>query len=428
MILNLVKYYLSLNYWYSASPDSIKKMQARKFRKIFEFARQNSKFYREFYGDHGVLDLKIENLEDIKKIPVIDKKILRGNSTREIMTCNIDDNINIHSTSGSTGEPFKVAFNKFEDYTAHIRVFWTLRKTGYHINDKIIMVARYNREDHFDIEKDISLLKKFQEKLHLFQREIISCYEPIDEIISGLMNSNARILWSTPATMQVVADRLREKQTRLGFQTVVLTGEPISQSQKMLFTTYLGNYLISFYGAMESPCLGVDLGLTDQFTIFPSSNLFQFENITQTENGEKTGTVIISNLINKTMPIIRYNLNDFAVMDESPDFGIKYLNRIIGRQDDILELKNGMKLTELQTYEMFMDFHECETFKFIQKPDKKLVLQLIAAPGLSKSDVEKLAIQRWKKRFGDHPIEIEFVDHFEADQYIKKFKTMEKQN
>ena len=172
--------------------------------------------------------------------------------------------------------------------------------------------------------------------------------------------------------------------------------------------------------------MGYDFGLVGRYTTYPNSNLFHFENITENDKREKTGTVIISNLINKTMPILRYDLNDYAVMDDHPDFGVKYLKRIIGRKDDILEMDNGVKLTELHTYEMFMDFHECETFKFIQKPDKTIVLQLKPAQGIERSDLEALARERWRKRFPDASLVIEFVDHFEIDPEIGKFKNMEK--
>ena len=111
MILTLAKYYLSLHYWNIASADSVRKMQLKKFRVIFEYARQNSKFYKDFYHERGVSNLKIENYEDIEKVPIINKDILRKYAIRDLMTCEIDDNLNIHSTSGSTGEPFKIAFN-----------------------------------------------------------------------------------------------------------------------------------------------------------------------------------------------------------------------------------------------------------------------------------------------------------------------------
>jgi phenylacetate-CoA ligase len=425
MLIALFKYYLSLHYWNSASVNSIKKMQLKQFRNIFDYAKENSKFYREYYGDHGVLGLKIESLDDIGKVPIINKSILRNISTRDIMTCNMDDRINIHSTSGSSGEPFKIAFNKYEDYTAHVRVFWALRKAGHKISDQIEIITRYGAEDKFAIEKDISVIGLIQRKLGLFQREIISIYEPVDEIISKLLKTKARILWSTPSIMQIVGNRLKEKEIKFDFPIIFFTSEVISARQKELFISYLGKYIVNLYGSMESPSLGFDFGLLDQFTIFPNSNYFEFERILKDDAGKKIGNMIITNLINKTMPIIRYDLNDLAEIDEHPWFGCKYIKKIIGRQDDILKLSNGKHLAHHHAYEMFRDFHECEMYKFIQKPDKSILLQLKISRIQDQSYVEQSAQERWRKRFGEVPLVIEFVNSFAINPRTGKFKNIE---
>jgi phenylacetate-CoA ligase len=425
MVFSLARYWLSLNYWNNASLASIKKMQLKKFRNIFEYAKQNSKFYREYYSDHGVLDLKVESFDDINKVPIINKAILQQYSTRSIMTCDMDNGINVHSTSGSTGEPIEIAFSKFEDYTAHIRVFWALKKAGYRITDKIVMITRYNEKYKFEIENDISIIGTIQRKLKLFQREIISIYEAVDEIIAKLMKTKARILWSTPSIMQIVVNRLKEKEIKFNFPIIFFTSENITWMQKELFTDYLGKNLNDLYGSMESPSLGIDFGLMGRFVILPNSNLFQFGNIRINKNSEKIGNVIITNLLNTTMPIIRYALNDLAEIDEQPNFGVKYINKIVGRQDDILKLNNGKELAHHHAHEMFMDFHECQMFKFVQKTDKTILLQLKIANDQDRSHVQKLAHERWIKRFGEVPLLIEFVDDFKIDPQTGKFKNIE---
>lgn len=425
MVVALMKYYLSLHYWNSASVDSIKKMQLKKFRNIFDYAKEKSFFYRQYYGDHGVLGLKIESLDDIRKVPIINKSTLKKYSTRDIMTCNTDDLINIHSTSGSTGEPFKIAFKKYEDYSAHVRVFWALRKAGYRINDKIVMITRYDAEDTFEVEKDVSAISVLQKKLNLFQREIISIYEPVDKIISKLMKTKARILWSTPSIMQIVCNRLKEKEITFDFPIVFFTSEVISPNQKELFNLYLGKYIVNLYGSMESPSLGFDFGLSDRFVVFPNSNYFEFEHVKDNDSSKVIGKVVITNLVNKTMPIIRYDLDDLAEINENPEFGYKYIKKIFGRHDDIIKLRNGKYLAHHHAYEMFKDFHECEMYKFIQKPDKTVLLQLKIARDQDQAHVEKLAYARWRKHFEETPLIVEFVNEFKINQQTGKFKNIE---
>jgi len=428
MIIGLIRYYLSLHYWHAAPIPSIKRMQLAKFKRVFGHACRHSKFYREYYGDHGVLDLQIGSLDDIRRIPKTDKGILRIQPIADIMTCRMADRIHIHSTSGSSGEPFRIAFDRYEDYTSHIRVFWALKKAGYRISDKIAILSRYNAEDKFEIEGDLAALAAMQKKAGLLQREIISIYEPVDEIISKLLKTSARVLWSTPSIMQMVGNRLREKDIRLDFPIIFLTSEMVSPMQKELFVSTYGKNIVNLYGTMESPSLGFDFGLADQFHIFPNSNYFEFEPVMENDSGRQIGNVVITNLLNRTMPIIRYDLNDFAEADGNPGFGYKYIKKIIGRQDDILELGNGKYLAHHHAHEMFMDFHECEMFKFVQKADKTIRLQLKISRSQDKSRVAELATARWRKRFADIPLAIEFVDGFEVNPSTGKFKNIEREN
>ena len=92
---------------------------------------------------------------------------------------------------------------------------------------------------------------------------------------------------------------------------------------------------------------------------------------------------------------------------------------------DIFKLSNGKYLAHHHAHEMFMDFHECEMFKFIQKPDKSVRLQLKIAHTQDQSYVEQLAFQRWRNRFGEVPLIIEFVDDFKINPITGKFKNME---
>jgi len=104
-------------------------MQVIKFRKIFEHAKNNSRFYKEFYGDHGVLDLKIKSFADIglhSNHQQVDPQAIQHKRPHDVR---YEGAHQYPQHQRVTGEPFKIAFSKYEDYTAHIRVFWALRKS-----------------------------------------------------------------------------------------------------------------------------------------------------------------------------------------------------------------------------------------------------------------------------------------------------------
>ncbi|HPW65755.1 MAG TPA: hypothetical protein PLY32_00130 [Salinivirgaceae bacterium] len=426
MIYNLIKYYFSLHYWQRASLESVKKMQLKKFREIFEYARENSKFYRELYTKHGVMDLKIKSFEDIKKIPIVTKLMFKEYESRDIVTCEIDNKVNLHTTSGSSGEPLKVYFDKFADYSSHTRVFFALRKiASYNPFKKIMLITRYEESDNFQVESDLSILKKMQNFFGLFNREIISIYRDVDYMIERISKSKPYILWSTPSVIEIVANRLAEKGISLNIPYLYFTSEHFNQIQFEKFKKYISDNIIDIYGSMESPCLGFELNKSGERTVYPNSNLFEIIN-ERDFGGQRVGDVIITNLINYTMPIIRYDLKDLCEIKEDKNIPHKYISPIIGRIDDILQFPDGKQFVHHHAHEMFMDFEECEQFKFLQKDNGPIVLQLKPNKRFSNDFIKEKAYQRWNKRFSQYILEIEFVEKFEINPTTGKFKNIEK--
>jgi len=425
MILKLLKYYLSLFYWERASVDAVKRMQLRKFRQVFEYAREHSKFYKDLYTKHGVMDLKIEKWEDIDKVPVITKAMLREYSTSDIMTCEIHKNINIHSTSGSTGEPFKIAYTKYEDYTSHVRLTREIMKHGYTPFKKMALLSRYEPGHNFEVEDDIGLISKIQKKINIFPKKVISIFEPIESVIKQLEEYKPFIIWSTPSYIHLLALELKRQNKDLKVPLCFLMAETISPEQMKLFRERVCKNVIDAYGCMESPSMGYSINTTDCKNLVVSTTLVEVINQRKV-NDKEVGDIIVTSLINKTMPFIRYELGDYVGIIDDESFPTKKIGKVYGRFEDILSLDDNKTLSFHQTYQMFHDFHEVEQYKFIQLLNDDIVLQLKTKKGTDQEDVKKKALSIWNKYFPKSILLIEFVEEFEISKKTGKFKVIEK--
>ena len=56
------------------SKEKLKKLQLERLKNIVELAYRNSPFYKKLYNEAGVKPSDIKYLEDITKLPLIDKK------------------------------------------------------------------------------------------------------------------------------------------------------------------------------------------------------------------------------------------------------------------------------------------------------------------------------------------------------------------
>jgi len=427
MLLYLLKYYNQISTWKSLDSTEIRQRQIIRFNAIFQHAKNNSVFYKDLYQKHRVLNLEIKSMKDIERLPVIDKSVLRNYSLQDIATVDVSNprKFNIRSTSGSTGEPFRIAYNKREDFTNQVRHFWSLRQYGYQPLKKVLIVTRYEPDAVYQYEKDLKWFRTIQKLLPFFRRQIVSVYEPIEKIVEKIQKEKPYILWSTPSMLQIISYKMQEKGIKLNTPYVCFTSETVFDKQAQLFYDTLGKNLVNYYGCMESPTIGFDINMENKFRLFPNSAMFEFIDH-RTENNQHLATPVLTNLINFTMPIIRYNTKDIAYVEDHPDFGVKYLGKFIGRLDDIFEFPDGTMFAHHHAHEMFMDFHECEHFKFVQYPDKSITLQLKVKNSVDKNEIKAKALQRWQKRYPDKIISIEFVDEFPIDTQSGKTRNMER--
>lgn len=426
LIVRLILYYFQIIYWNSLPISVVKRKQLKKFKEVFEYAKKHSAFYRDIYTKANVLDLEIKSIEDIKKIPVIDKATLRKYSYEQILTQPITKDLNPHSTSGSSGVPFMLYFDKYTDYTAHIRVLYTIRKaTGYTPFKKIAMITRYGKDEKFGFEQDLSLVQKLQNFFRLFRREIISIHEEPDIIIEQLIASKPDILWSTPSIAEIVVNRLAERNIQLNIPSLVFTSESFSPLQFKKFYKHISENIVDVYGSMESPCLGYEVNHSGVKHVFPNSNMFEYVD-SEFGDPKTSGSVVVTNLLNKVMPIIRYNLNDLGQKLDSDEFPYRRIGPIDGRIDDLMDLPDGRSFAHHHAYEMLMDFFECEQYKFIQNHKDFVILQLKIKEEASEEFVRAKAYERWSKNFSPEYLRIEFVDRFVINPKTGKFKNIEK--
>ncbi|MBI9032059.1 phenylacetate--CoA ligase family protein [bacterium] len=400
-------------------------MQLKKFKEIFDYARDNSKFYQDLYKKNGIMNLEIKSYKDIEKVPIVTKAMLREYKINDIVTCRIDKQINIHSTSGSTGEPFKIAYSKYEDYISHVRLTREIMKYGYNPFKKMVLISRYEPGHKFEIEEDMGIIKKLQKSYNLFPRVVISMFEPLGDIIKQLKIIKPFVVWSTPSFISLLANKLEETKEKLNIPLLFLMAETISPLQILMFKKYLCKDIIDAYGCMESPSMGYSINSIDYKSILPNTTLTEVINY-RSYNGNQVGDIIITNLQNKTMPFIRYDLGDYVGVLNEDSFPIKKIGRVQGRLDDILIMEDGSTLSFHQTYHLFNDFHDVEQYKFIQLKDKSIILQLKIKFGKNKKDVSKKATDIWSKYFPKTKIKVEFVDNFKIKKKTGKFKVIEK--
>jgi phenylacetate-CoA ligase len=421
MIANYLRYRRILHtlrnkVWLKTS--ELEAIQEKKLRAILNHAYRNVPFYHRLFDSVGVRPDDIKTVEDLSKIPITTKSQLK-NAKKEIIARNIDlNNCVERATSGSTGDPLTLLFSK---------------------DDVLYVGASYDIvriENGFKLFRDVLLSttgesvtsnKKWYKHLGILRKEGLNVFEPLDVQIQILKKVKPDAMWGYPSAIKLLAKEVQEKNIKEVSPRLIFTASEVFDPETRDFINSVFNVdLFDVYGSWEAGgCMAWECGEHAGYHMSMDTVLMEFvdENGERVSGGER-GKVVVTNLHSYAMPIIRYEIGDFAIpTDEECSCGRGgYLMKAIeGRSKDILLTSNGkIIVSSFVPYLFYPDciyseatvkqYQKIKQFQVIQKTKEEILIKIVKEP---ESDGEEFnyILTNFKNVFGENiDIKLTFVE------------------
>lgn len=334
-----------------------------KLNEILSYANENVEFYKDFKGN-------------LKDFPVINKNIIMENHDLFQSKEFCGKKLHQMSTSGSTGFPFKVVqdSNKRKQVLAEIMYFSEL--VGYKVGKKLVYLR--NLESH---------LAKSNFKQFLQNETIISTqkYDDItlEEITRQLLSleKNTTIL-GYASTLQMIASYMSRNNIVAKNVTGIISGaEAITSKTRKLVKEQFNCPVVSRYSNQEMGILAQDFN-EDEFLLNRASYYFEILKMDSDEkaNYGEMGRIVITDLYNNAMPLIRYDTGDLGIM-KLDDNGKEYLAKVFGRKLDLLYTTKDEPISFFALDEFFENNYDIEQYQIVQNDRYKIEINLIMKQG-----------------------------------------------
>lgn len=159
--------------------------------------------------------------------------------------------------------------------------------------------------------------------------------ETLDRYIEQLKRFRPHVLQAYPSAGDLLARRMRSRGIRLHIPLTVLTAEPVLDSQRDNLREAIGGNILSFYGSRENGWVASDC---------PEASELHINSLGCWLETTEDGRLLITDLVNRGMPLIRYEIGDRAVLGTTPcscGDPRPRLERIEGRTLDAIPLPSG---------------------------------------------------------------------------------------
>jgi phenylacetate-CoA ligase len=335
----------------------------QKLKELVNHCYENSSFYRKKFDSVGLKPQDIKALEDLKKIPFTVKTDLRDNYPFGMVAVKLEEIVEIHASSGTTGNPIIGAYTRGDLDIWQELVARCIYTTGGRHEDVIHIAYGYGLFTgglglHYGAQKVGT--KIVPASGGMTQRQI-KLMKDLGVTILACTPSFAVYLSETMA--QEGVDPRKDLKLKRG----LFGAEPWSDKIRERIEQEMGIEAYDIYGLTELCGPGVSIECDQHQGLHIWEDHFIVETINP-DTGEvldpgQEGELVFTTLTKKGLPMLRYRTRDISkLLIEKCNCGRTHtrMQRVSGRSDDMLIIR-GVNVFPSQVEYAVMCFSELAT-------------------------------------------------------------------
>jgi phenylacetate-coenzyme A ligase PaaK-like adenylate-forming protein len=332
-----------------------------KLQDILSHATYSIPFYKNFKGSTNILDF-----------PVISKTEVK-NSYKNFISQEYHGFKKV-VTSGSTGMPFVIRQDKNKRKRNIADTIYFANKAGFRLGTKLMYIRIW---DNFTKKNPISAWTQ-----NIQMHDVRYWDSNIASFVSKIMkDQNEKGIIGYASALNTLCEYLDKNNIELGncnISSVIAISEKLYTHTKENLEKHFGKVALSRYSNVENGIIAQqNLNGSTDFNINWASyyvEVLKLENNSPTDLGE-LGRVVVTDLFNYHMPLIRYDTGDLAYMENNLE-DIPVFKSIEGRKLDVVYDTQGKIVPSLLIGGMLGKYPNVIQFQFIQKGKSTYVLKL----------------------------------------------------
>lgn len=429
----IIKSYIQARVNEKRSREKILCLQEKKFRKMIKFAYKNSSFYHDLYRSKGISEKDLDVIK-IDDLPVVGKDVIMDNFDDVVTTQDIDKQSILDFLEGSK-DPNELYLNKYHvvhtsGSSGKIGVFVYSKKDWDSFFPYITRVFDFkfkkNKSVFFGAAGGHFLGASFNAWLGIGLSRffvdscILDITKPLALHVKKLNVFQPNILGGYFTGLKILAEEQEKGRLKIHPGVIVNCGEGIVSKDKRYIERVFGVSMANLYGLAECPVMGVGKNRYDGIYLMDDIVLVEI----------RKDHALITNLYNKTQPLIRYKINDFfeEKIDACEKMPFTLVDNIVGRSEAMLWLENNEGKMDFIHPIVIVEFYVkgLEKFQIVVK-DKKSFEFLAVITDIDKEQVidkirDKVDKILLEKNFTNVRYHVKFVNDLSVDPKTGKFK------
>lgn len=341
---------------------------SKQLQSICNYAHNNVPFY---------IPLKSSDFSDL---PVITK-----NHYKEMYeSFQSQDSTNVYhrmSTSGSTGTPFTVNQDKAKRERTMAEVIYFNEIEGQVLGQKYMYFKAWPEKK--------SKVERF--KQNLVPIDILKLDEVALESIRSTLKNDKQInsCLAYASSYEILSQYMYDKgdtSSMFNLKVIFSSSSLLKEETREKLESIFGCPIIDRYSNQENGILAQTNSNSRVFKVNRASYYIELLKLDSDETAEagELGRIVVTDLYNHAMPIIRYDTGDLAISDDLDRQNISTLRSIQGRRIDMVYDTQGNVLTPHSISVHMKRYGKLKQWQFIQEDKNYYILKVNGAEGVYK--------------------------------------------
>lgn len=403
--------YLGMLRRHRLPPEQIRRYQERRLERILRHALERVPAYMEAPGTK-VSVKRGEGFRALDRFPVLDRSALVERWNQFVAVNASRYSPKLVRTGGTTGKPVSVYLDgrtrALWNMMSLLRRQWAGSKPG----DRLVVfpasIGHPQGSIHFETDYKLDHLEStlFLNGTRLDDRRLREFARVLDEF-------RPHLLRGTSSLLVLLARALNSLHIRLRLRAVLTGGELLSDEQRRYLEETFDCKVYDWYNMWENVATAVQCAKGSYHLIPELSSVEILRNGRPCQPGE-VGEIVGTHLGNRSMPLIRYNMNDLASpVGTSCSCGRNTQTMVLigGKGRDLIITPKGyvLPVARLLTATPVPTL-PVEKLQFYQERKDEVVVKIVRGNGYTEDDTKRLMAELDKMFDGAVKISLEYVE------------------
>jgi phenylacetate-CoA ligase len=363
----------------------LEELQLQRLRRLVKHAASEVPFYRRLYAGAGVGVPEITSVDDLRRLPVVRRQDIQALPGEDLVAggTNLARCIRTR-TSGSTGVPLEVLSSRsdrsvFNPSFFRVYLAWGLRP--------------WHRLTYFQARPETLRIRSWYEGLGIFRRQMLFSLDEPAHWIEAIRTWRPHLIHGYSLTLKLLAEAVtRAGVDDLRVPLVVSTSGVLDEVGRTMLRTALGAQVVDIYASEEAgSVIAWECPRCEGYHLCTDTVVAELLKDGRPARPGEDAEVVVTNLSNFTMPLIRYEQGDIVrVSDRTPvcGRGFPLIESVCGRAGDYVVLPSGRRLTPHPFFLVLDHAMGVGCWQVVQEAIDHIVVRTTVGAGLERADVE----------------------------------------